>query len=411
MSIDLEEIEGGPHKPDFRRANGAPMVTIDGKNERFSRPSGWGKDLDDENALVNWKIDTAIRGAAHDKSILARAAAVKPDDRKEKKDLREAAIQAGRGNESSDTGTALHAMSERWEDPDDDFDPPEDYRKSLEAYSEKMSAIGIESVMFEYQIVHREWRAAGTCDRLYKLTKPLITPNGDTLPAGTLCIGDLKTGKKLDFSLPAYHVQMAIYAEGELYDVEKDEFLPTPEINTNWGFLVHMPANQPGVCSILWCDLGTGNWGAYLVHEIKKWRRLWKNGTYSAPEVEPPEPQLDIEAEMVEKLGAEPVDVSTTPNEDLAVWTDSMIEFIKGRMKTIRDNPDAVKALSFAWPEGVPAPKSLSEPDHVRQVLDLLDKIEADFGLTFPENDPRVTPGVHKSDLVTSNEPPVVPVD
>ncbi len=44
MSIEVEDIEGMQTKPDFRRANGAPMVKDkDGKNQRLSRPSGWGK--------------------------------------------------------------------------------------------------------------------------------------------------------------------------------------------------------------------------------------------------------------------------------------------------------------------------------------------------------------------------------
>ncbi len=114
MSIEVEDIEGAPQKPDFRRANGAPMITDkDGKNQRFSRPSGWGKELDDENALVNWKIDTALRGSVNDKSVQAKIAAVKDDDRKGKASVREAAIQAGRGNQAADIGTALHAISLR----------------------------------------------------------------------------------------------------------------------------------------------------------------------------------------------------------------------------------------------------------------------------------------------------------
>ena len=44
-------------------------------------------------------------------------------------------------------------------------------------------------------------------------------PTGPGSEPGELIIGDLKTGKKLDFSLPGYCVQMALYATGQLYDV------------------------------------------------------------------------------------------------------------------------------------------------------------------------------------------------
>ena len=81
MGLNIEEFET-PEAPDFRRANGAPMV-IDkqGKNVRLSRPSSWGKILDDENALVNWKIDRAAQGVATNPALQARYIAVKDDDR------------------------------------------------------------------------------------------------------------------------------------------------------------------------------------------------------------------------------------------------------------------------------------------------------------------------------------------
>lgn len=385
MSLEIEDIEGMQSKPDFRRANGAPMVTDkDGKNQRLSRPSGWGKMLDDENALVNWKLNTAAKGVAGDSSLQAEWVAVKDDDRQGMAGLREKSIQAGRGNQAADTGTALHAMSERWEDPDDDFKPTGKYKKSLAAMSYEMERIGIKSERMEYTVVNMEYRAAGTCDRLYRLTKDLVTPKGTTLPAGTLVIGDLKTGKTLDFSLPGYHVQMALYALGEFYDVENDLFLPTPEVDTDWGLLVHMPASGEGegTCQILWCDLDVGNYGAYLVNEIKDWRRKWKNGTYASPVVNTPG---TIEATAIHV--ADPV-------ERIAVQ--DMVPFIKARIAAIRGHEKAANELQLTWPDGVPGPGRLDSADHIRQVLYLLDKIEATYGLPFPEGDPRVQePGIH----------------
>jgi hypothetical protein len=396
--MDIDEIDVTKPKPDFRRANGAPMIIDrDGKNQRFSRPSGWGKTLDDENALVNWRIDTAARGVAMDSSLQAEWVACKDDDSETKARLREKAIQAGRGNQASDTGTALHAMSERWEDPDDDFDPGR-YRTSLEAYSAEMNRIGIVSELFEYTVANVEYRAAGTCDRLYRLTRDLLAPDGTILPAGTRLIGDLKTGKKLDFSLPGYHVQMAIYALGEFYNVETDEFMPTPEINPNWGLLVHMPAegDDAGTCRILWCDLQVGNYGAWLVHEIKDWRRKWKSGTYAAPVVEVGTFPAEIVADAFD---AEIIDA------DDEEFVATMLPFVRSRMAAIRETPDALKALAFKWPDGVPSPKSISTAPQVTAVLELLDKIEADFGLPFPSDDPRVNPGAHQSAGSASNTP------
>ena len=395
-SIDLEDIEGTPEKPDFRRANGAPMIIDkDGRNQRFSRPSGWGKTLDDENALVSWKINTAAKGVAMDKALQAEWIAVADDDKAQKRKLQEKAIQAGRGNQASDTGTALHSMSERWEDPDDDFDPGP-FRASLEAYSAEMDRLGIVSELFEYTVANEEYRAAGTCDRLYRLTKPLGTPDGGMLPIGTLIIGDLKTGKSLDFSLPGYHVQMAIYAQGEFYDVEQDCFMPTPDIEQKWGIIVHMPANAE-TCEFIWCDLEVGNYGAYLVHEIKDWRKKWRNGTYSSPVVEveadEPRPLTEVLAESPQAW-------------DDKQWMDQMFPFIKSRIATIRDSPPAAADLPMVWPSDVPAPKAMTEVHQYIKVLDVLDALETKYGIQFPAGDPRVVPGVHSSEAAVSNLPP-----
>ena len=394
MGLEIEDLET-PEKRDFRRANGAPMIIDkEGKNQRMSRPSGWGKILDDENALVNWKLDTAIRGVAGDPALQARAVAVKDDDRSRKMEIREAAIQAGRGNQAADIGTALHAMSERWEQ-EPDWDPGSPYRESLEAYSVEMGRLGLVSELFEYHVVNMEYRAAGTCDRLYRLTKPLMTPKGDWLEEGELVVGDLKTGKRLDFSLPGYTVQMALYAQGEMYDVEMDQFRPTPTINQDWGILVHMPADKD-TCEMLWVDLQVGNYGAFIVNEVKDWRRKWKNSTYAAPVIET---GMKAEAIAVE-FSAQIIAAYEDP-----AWAEVMLPFVKSRMKALRDNPAATQQLLRFWPDDVPAPKEISEPDHVTKVLDLLDKVEADHGLSFPEGDPRTQPGEHKDAGPASNQP------
>ena len=82
---------------------------------------------------------------------------------------------------------------------------------------------GLVSEMVEVALVNDEYRAAGTADRIFRSTMPLIPPDGLRIEPGELIIGDLKTGKTLDFSLPDYCVQMALYATGRLYDVHTDK--------------------------------------------------------------------------------------------------------------------------------------------------------------------------------------------
>jgi hypothetical protein len=376
MPVNIDDFET-PESPDFRRANGAPMIVDkNGKNVRLSRPSSWGKILDDENALTNWKIDRAAQGVAGDRALQARYIAIKPDDRNTFKTLRELAINAGKGAESADIGTALHAMSVRWEDPEDDFEPPEEFAKSLRVYSKVLADYGLVSEMMEYHCVNLEMGCAGTADRLYKTTGTVVTPDGEMHPPGTLFVGDLKTGKKLDFSLPGYTVQMALYADGELYDVVRDEFLPTPPINKDWGILVHLPAGQE-ICTLIWVDLGVGKWGAELVAQVKDWRRKWKNvAAYGAYEFTPPLPNgVGV---LENEFGATLVD-----NEEL-------VAYIRSRMVAISKHDEAKIALAKHWPEGVPSPKQgLSDKKDIERIMDLLDDVEAEFCMTWPAGDPR----------------------
>lgn len=377
-SIDTDDLQPQV-RTDFRRANGAPMwIDREGKNQRGSRPSNWGKDLDDENALVNWKINRAMEGVAKDQALQAGIISLDADgDREEWSTMREKAINAGRGDRAADIGTALHKMSHRWE-TDDHYDPGSPYTESLEAYSAMLEKLGLISQRFEFQVVNEDYRAAGTADRLYELTRPLILPTGALLPRGTLVVGDLKTGAKLDFSLPAYAIQMAIYAGGEFYDVAEDRFMPTPEINQDWGILVHMPAGE-GTCQMLWCDLTAGNYGAWLVSEVKDWRRKWRNGTYASPEIEVAE---GVDAEPEE--GSWRDSVAETPEHTI----DSLREFLVARVRAIGDHAEARRKLTVFWPEGLPAPKKASTMDELWAIDEFVGKVEAEFVLDF-QVDPR----------------------
>lgn len=401
VSIDLNEFET-PEHPDFQRANGAPMVLDkDGKRIRLSRPSNYAKPLDDESALTNWRIDTACIGVAGDKALQARYVACKRDDRETLHKLREESIKAGRGSEGADIGTALHAMSERWERGDQTFNPPEPFASKLVAYTNELARIGVVSEMFEFHTVNLDYGSAGTADRLFKLTRDLVAPNGDLLPTGTLVIGDLKTNKRLDYSLASYAVQMALYAQGELYDVITDQYRPTPPIHQRWGVLVWLPSEDPEPrCEALWVDLEAGNYGAWLAQEVKQWRKNWRSGHFASPHIDVP---MTPEAVAAEFPDGELVDEGRPVVEvEVALGYDEMMlaqlsDWCQFRINLIRDHTDARTLLLRLWPEGLPTPKKgLQTSEQVDTLLTLLSKVEAEFGLTFPEGDPRVSTGPRK---------------
>lgn len=398
MSVDVDDLDDEhEQRHDFRRANGAPLVKdADGKTQRYSRPSGYAKPLDDENALVNWRIFKAMDGVARSHALQAQIIACKDEDKVEKGRLRELALDRGQANERADLGTGLHSMTVRAEDATDtDFDPGQ-HREDLEAYTDLLSTYGLVTEMTEVPFVNDEFRAAGTADRVFRLTKDLQAPSGQWLQAGELVLADLKTGAKLDFSVPAYSVQLALYATGQLYDVIDERRLPTPPINDQWALLIHLPVGKHHA-TLYWCSIEVGLYGAWLAAEVKKWQNAWKRGDNDIFEVQrPPE-------EPVEALARGGIDATVVMDED---WVPTMVEYATNRIRQIAGNTEARALLLLSWPDGLPTPKQGGHtPQQVVQLLDLLDDVEAKFSLPFLL-DPRteLQRGVHKSQMDRSNE-------
>lgn len=381
-SIDINELDDpNEERRTFRYANGAPLVsdpTDPTKTLRYSRPSSYAKVLDDEMALTEWRIWKGMTGVARSAALQMQVNACKDEDRVTKKELREKALDKGDGAERADQGTGLHAMTARAEDPADvDFDPPEQYQADLTAYMEMLTTYGLVSEMVEVPLVNDGYRAAGTADRLWRTTMPLVAPDGSLITIGDLLVGDLKTGK-LDFALPGFCVQTALYATGVLYDVINERRLPTPPINSSWTLLAHLPVGK-GVCTLHWCPIRTGLAGAELAAQIKEWRKNWKNGTYDAPVVGAP-------VDPVEELHEHGIEASIVGNATL----EQMSAYCQRRINTIGENQAAKSKLIQRWPEGLPTPKKgITTFDQVITLLNLLDAIEAEFSIPFGETDPR----------------------
>jgi hypothetical protein len=383
MSIDIEELDDeNENRRDFRRANGAPLVSDPAdpsKTLRYSRPSGYAKCLDDEMALTDWRIWKAMEGVAKSKALQTQVVATRDEDKVEKRTLREKALDKGNASERADQGTGLHAMTVRAEDPTDtEFDPPEQYLTDLTAYRKALDDYGLISEMTECAFVNDAFRAAGTADRVWRTTHVLFTPGGGRIDPGTLIVGDLKTGKKLDFSLPGYAVQTALYATGQLYDVVTERRLPTPPISHDWALIAHMPVGG-GICEMRWVSVPLGLEGARLAQQVKEWRKLWKNGTHDAPIAELP---ADVGEVLAAEFGAEAIS-DNVPLADMAAWCQL-------RINNIGANNDAKTKLIQRWPEGLPTPKKgITTDEQVLTLMSLLDRIEAEFSIPFDFADPR----------------------
>jgi hypothetical protein len=405
MSNDGEEFfaEEEPHAKDFRRANGAPLVRkLDDPTrwDRYSRPSTWGHDLDDESALTLWKIDRACDGVASSPALAAQIAAI--HGRKEGRiELRERAIQLGRGEEAADLGTALHALAHRFE-TEDGFPVPEPHASDLACYVAALDDAGLESTHFECTICADIWRAAGTADRIYRAKKRLRLPTGDYLEPGHSVIGDLKTGAKLTYNVPGFCIQMAIYADGVFYDVDTDERSPMPEnMRLDWGLLVHLPAGQAS-CTFHWVDLQVGREGARIVQQVRAWR---KRGDYLAEFAFPISDEVAVLSSPIYDLEQ---DITEEESPGAEEWRQAMLPWAQARVNVIGTHPEARAMLLRRWPVDIPPIRGGElTATQLSRALDLLDSIESAYSLPFPEGDPRVewNRGLHSREAIHGNEP------
>jgi hypothetical protein len=395
-SVDLSAFDDEPQPDDFRRSQGAPLVK-DLENPqrwaRYARPSGFGKDLDDESALVLWKIDRAMDGVVSSPALSAKVAAKlgRKDGRKE---LRDEAILIGRGGESADMGTALHAMTHRLES-EENYVAVEPYAADLACYLANIDEAGLVSEHIEVHLCSDTWRAAGTADRIYRATRELTVPEGPPILPGQLIMGDLKTGAKLDYSLPGYCVQLAIYVDSCFYDVATQERSPLPDnLRDDWGLLIHLPAGT-ATCTLLWCDLQVGRIGAKLVREVRAWR---KRDDFTAAFTFPASDEIAVLDSTIHDLEQGVLDPTDDRDEQ---WATAMLPWLDARIRAIGSHGDARQMLLRRWPSGVPAPAGNPTPVQVVMIGRLLDTIEGAYTLPFIEGDPRVewNQGLHSSEV------------
>ena len=399
---------------DFERGQGgAPRVADPNdptKRVTRARSSSVGDTLDEKSALHNWLIDRAMDGVASRPELVAKVLAAKDGDKAAYTKLREEAINAGRGAYRADLGTAVHAMADRWE-TEPDWDPGSPFREALDAYTKEMERLGLRTQLIECKFVnHQEWAlAAGTADRVYELTIPLQAPDGSTLPAGTLLIGDMKTGDSLQYSIPGYTVQLAIYAGSQLYDVVNNVTLPTPPINQDWAIIMHVNVEE-ATCEAIWVDLEVGRYGAALANEVREWRRNWRrkdgysvgnqrvecaNIVVDAPPDEAAPPKKKTRKAPAKKAPVEPVieggvighnviSISVLDRTERPPLTfEQQRADVVERLQKIREHPKASEWILLRWPTGCLPPKQVTTQEEMHALIKHVERTEAEFGLAF----------------------------
>lgn len=442
MSILDDSLEP-PTRKDFRRIGKyqVPQVVLHDKRVTYGRPSSAGKILDDESNLVDWQKRTIIFGAAQRPDLMATASTLDQDRNKhELRDIVEECLVSGKGQQRAVTGTAIHRMLDRVDDPNDDWTPAPQFQAAVDAYIRTLELYGLVPVDIEVHCINDAYRLAGSMDRRYRTTRNMITPTGEIIPIGTIIAADTKTGQSLEYASGSYATQLAAYATSMRYDVETDERSEfDPPTFQDWALIMHVDAAD-GRCDVYWCDLAAGREALALAQAVKAWRKRTdlivpaRAPLHAVPEVieesdksainadaivvsvadvieeldaslraaadrhpsagpeRPPQaPQAPLAAVEGTPAPTRPLGAGDVPTVDLA----AVRAWLRERIANVRAAGDMPTAkLLRDWPQGVPGLK------HDTQTAEMLDAIsevlwnvEKEYSLAFPSSDPR-TPKV-----------------
>jgi hypothetical protein len=250
------------HNTDIPRDRwGRPMILPTNGTRRiaYRRTTTFVSALEDQGGLIKWKARLVAAGMGQRKDLVLAAAATDPTDKRKLGQIADKAFEHANGmaGDAAETGTALHALTERIDRGDQLGVVPTEYQADIDAYrnaTQHIEWLGIETFR-----VHDEWHVAGTADRLGRF------PWSDRI---RIC--DIKTGS-IDYP-HKMAMQLAMYARSIPYDIATDTRGTDPaDIDLNTGVIIHLPAGQ-GQCTLYEIDIMKG-WGACLIaKQVWNWR-------------------------------------------------------------------------------------------------------------------------------------------
>lgn len=253
---------------DFKRDRwGRPLIKQpDGSRKPYTRASAAAKTIEDTYNLELWARRNVAYGLATDPSLIARLLAVGGTphewDNAAKKTVNEicdAAATVAQAHRAADIGTALHAILEQCDRGQTYTAGP--YQPDVDAYLTALEQLGLQMLpeYVECRMVCDPLELAGTADNIAVLD-------------GRHVICDKKTGASVEYAVLGYAAQLAAYANSHLYDVATEERQPTPDLDREHGYIIHLPAGQ-GECSIYQVNLTEGYAAAELANRVRTVRK------------------------------------------------------------------------------------------------------------------------------------------
>ena len=238
-----------------------------GKPVGRTRATTFNKSATDKKNINDWNKRNVLIGASRRRDLVLQATGLTHERDKDKLNALVVQLEETAGAKvGSDLGTYLHEFTEYIDAGLKTYkDAPEEFQESLRRYTQQLKYAGLEPIrsLIERTTIIREYGwVCGTFDRIFYHR-----------PSGQYVIGDLKTGKTMDYGKNETETQLWIYAHGVnqngVYDwntrtwatvVFDPDRADVVQVSESVGVVIHLPVQGPqeGTVSLLWADLKSG---------------------------------------------------------------------------------------------------------------------------------------------------------
>jgi hypothetical protein len=263
VSEAIFNVDLGPDRDQYGRPLIEPIGG--GKPIPYTRASTLAKSLSNTEGLTKWKMRMVALGVSVRPDLRALISTCWDSKRGEHlDDSIERAIEYAGGNTGSSTGTAIHALTEQYDNHGMDaighLEP--ELRRDLEAYAAATEPFKV--LAMEGFVVQDELKAAGSYDRIVSGLDPWGNPGH--------FIADLKTGQYAAKQPHDICIQTATYAHGTHYTVGigRQDNLADLGVNQDLSLLYHLPAGS-GRCDVYWLDIRNGWHLAKVAASVRDW--------------------------------------------------------------------------------------------------------------------------------------------
>lgn len=248
----------------------------------YTRASTLGGTLEDQFNLGQWRMRQVALGIGRrrDLALAAQACTAAAVDKDQLASIAEKAMEAAESNAAATIGTAIHAIVDRIDRGEQVPDTGE-FDGTLRAYRDVISHFTVHAI--ETFVVHDDWQAAGTFDRLVSPLGEMTAPDGTVFGPDHRLVWDLKTSSTANYFGIKFAVQLAVYAGGVPYCPRRRR-LDWPsrpagvldlsgEPSRDWGLILHAPSGGT-TADLWWVDLRQGAELAELACRVRDWRKV-----------------------------------------------------------------------------------------------------------------------------------------